>query len=129
MTCTALAAGLVLACTCFFGGELLASVFTNDQASILYAAQYLKGFAADMLVGCTVLMLLGYCNGSGHSKFVMLQGLFGAFCVRIPVVLLLGTLSDVTLVHLGLGCAAASYSSLLLCVGFFVFRYRSKTMK
>lgn len=113
----------------FFGGELLASVFTSDPASILYTAQYLKGFAADMLVGCTVLMLLGYFNGSGHSKFVMLQGLFSAFCVRIPAVLLLSMQSDVTLVHLGLGCAAASYSSLLLCVGFLFFRRRSKTMK
>lgn len=129
MTCTALMVGLLLALICFFGGELLASIFINDQASILYAAQYLKGFAADMLVGCTVLMLLGYFNGSGHSKFVMLQGLFSAFCVRIPVVLFLSAQADVTLVHLGLGCAAASYSSLLLCVAFLLFHRRSKTMK
>lgn len=129
MTCTAMGAGLLLALTCFFGGELLSSVFTNDRASILYATQYLKGFAADMLVSCTVLMLLGYFNGSGHSKFVMLQGLFSAFCVRIPVVLFLSTQSDVTLVHLGLGCAAASYSSLLLCVGFFALLHRQRTIR
>lgn len=120
MVFTTLGAGVLLSALCFFGGEMLASIFTNDAESIMYAAQYLKGFAADMLVGCLVLMMLGYFNGSGHSTFVMIQGLFSAFCIRIPVVLVLSKMADVTLVHLGLGCAAASYSSLIICTVFYI---------
>lgn len=127
MVFTTLGAGVILAALCFFGGSLLAGIFTNDADSILYAAQYLKGFAADMLVGCTVLMMLGYFNGCGHSTFVMFQGLFSAFCVCIPAVLLLSKLPDVTLAHLGLGCAAASYSSLMICVAFFFVINRKKS--
>lgn len=119
-------AEVVLAALCFFGGEILASIFTSDADFIMYAAQYLKGFAADMLVGCKLLMMLGYFNGSGHSTSVMLQGLFSAFCIRIPVALLLGKLADVTLAHLGLGRAAATYSSLILCVIFYVVISRKK---
>ena len=80
MVFTTLGAGVALAALCFFGGELLAGIFTSDADSIMYAAQYLKGFSADILL----------------SKF-----------------------AGATLVHLGLGCAAASYSSyprsILLC--------------
>ena len=117
---TTLGAGVLLSALCFFGGEMLASIFTNDADSIMYAAQYLKGFAADMLVGCLVLMMLGYFNGSGRSTFVMIQGLFSAFCIRIPVVFVLSKMANVTLVHLGLGCAAASYSSLIICTVFYI---------
>lgn len=120
MIFTTAGAGALLAVLCFFGGGMLASIFTNDAETIMYAAQYLKGFAADMLVGCTVLMMLGYFNGSGHSTFVMFQGLFSAFCIRIPAVLLLSKMANVTLVHLGLGCAAASYSSLIICIVFYM---------
>ena len=120
MIFTTAGAGALLAVLCFFGGGMLASIFTNDAETIMYAAQYLKGFAADMLVGCTVLMMLGYFNGSGHSAFVMFQGLFSAFCIRIPAVLLLSKMANVTLVHLGLGCAAASYSSLIICIVFYM---------
>lgn len=120
MVFTTIGAGIFLAVLCFFGGETLAAIFTKDAESIMYAAQYLKGFAADMLIGCTVLMMLGYFNGSGHSTFVMFQGLFSAFCIRIPTVLLLSKMANVTLIHLGLGCAAASYSSLIICIVFYM---------
>lgn len=116
MMLTAIGVGIALAALCFFGGGALASVFTKDPDSIMYAAQYMKGFAADMLAGCCVLLMLGYFNGSGHSTFVMIQGLFSAFCIRIPAVLLLNRLPGVTLIHLGLGCAAATYSSLIICI-------------
>lgn len=129
MVYTTLGAGVFLAALCFFGGGMLASIFTNDTQSILYAAQYLKGFAADMLIGCTMLMMLGYFNGTGHSTFVMFQGLFSAFCIRIPVVLVLSKMANVTPVHLGLGCAAASYSSLIICVVFFIICKQRKRIR
>ena len=75
MVPTTLGTGLLLAALCFFGGSGLARIFATDAATIYYAAGYLKGFAADVLIGCLVLMMLGCFNGGGHSTFVMLQGL------------------------------------------------------
>ena len=75
MVPTTLGTGLLLAALCFFGGSGLARISATDAATIYYAAEYLKGFAGDMLIGCLVLMMLGYFNGEGHSTFVMLQGL------------------------------------------------------
>lgn len=128
MSASALCAGALLALLCFFGGRAMAGIFTTDADTIAYAAEYLRGFAADMLIGCLLLMMLGYFNGSGHSGFVMVQGLVGAFAVRIPVVLLLAKWDRVRLFHLGLGCAAASYASLLLCLAFYCRLNRKKRM-
>ena len=75
MVPTTLGTGLLLAVLCFFGGPGLARIFATDAATIYYAAGYLKGVAADVLIGCLVLMMLGCFNGGGHSTFVMLQGL------------------------------------------------------
>jgi Na+-driven multidrug efflux pump len=58
---------------------------------------YLKGFSLDCLFGSLLLMLLGFFNGMGHSNFVMIQGLVGAFIIRIPVVLAIGTMVNITL--------------------------------
>ena len=51
MVPTTLGTGLLLAARCFFGGRGLARIFATDAATIYYAAEYLKGFAADVLIG------------------------------------------------------------------------------
>ena len=43
-----------------------------------------------------------------HTKFVMIQGLIGAFCVRIPVSFLMSRWEPVTLFHIGLGIPCAT---------------------
>jgi Na+-driven multidrug efflux pump len=61
-------------------------------------------------------MLLGFFNGMGHSNFVMIQGLVGAFLIRIPVVLAIGTMENANLTMLGAGCASATCGALILCL-------------
>lgn len=121
MAATALCAGAALALLCVFAGRWMAGLFTTDEATIRYAADYLRGFSVDMLIGCLLLMMLGYFNGSGHSGFVMLQGLIGGFAVRIPVVLMISQQESAGLMQLGLGCATASYASLFLCIAFYLW--------
>ncbi|MCD8300790.1 MAG: hypothetical protein LUC41_06430 [Clostridiales bacterium] len=80
--------------------------------------------ALDCLVGCTALTMIGYFNGSGHSTFVMIQGLIGAFLVRIPIVLLLSRWQGVTLFHIGLGGAMATVTTLVLSIIFYLVKGR-----
>jgi Na+-driven multidrug efflux pump len=116
MVATTCVPGLVLACITIFGGSILASVFTSDKEAIMYASMYLKGFSLDCLFGSLLLMLLGFFNGMGHSNFVMIQGLVGAFIIRIPVVLAIGNMQTANLTMLGAGCASATCGALILCV-------------
>jgi putative MATE family efflux protein len=126
MVATTCVTGLVLACITIFGGSILASVFTSDKEAIAYAAMYLKGFSLDCLFGSLLLMLLGFFNGMGHSNFVMIQGLVGAFIIRIPVVLAIGNMQTANLTMLGAGCASATCGALILCVIYYFAKVRKE---
>ncbi len=128
MLTTSLCVGVALALLCEFGGSMMASIFTNDAETIYYAAQYLKGYALDCLICASMLTLLGYFNGCGHSTLVLIQGLIGSFVVRIPIILLLQNYEGVTLTHLGLGCSSATVASMIICTGYLIVKTKKDTM-
>jgi putative MATE family efflux protein len=129
MLLTAAGVGICLSLFAFFGGELLAKIFTNDKQTIYFAAQYLKGFALDCLISCATLTFLGFFNGLGHSAFVMIQGLIGAFAVRIPVVLIMGDMPNAGMVGLGLASSTATCAMLILGVVFYFVKIRKSLNK
>lgn len=56
----------------------------------------------------------------------MLQGIVGAFCVRVPVVLLTSRLPGTSLFHIGLATPASSLFQIALCVVFMLCRMRGE---
>jgi Na+-driven multidrug efflux pump len=126
MVATTFLTGILLSCLTIFGGNILASVFTGDKEAIAYASMYLKGFSLDCLFGSLLLMMLGFFNGMGHANFVMIQGLVGAFLIRIPVVLAIGHLGNANLTILGIGCASATCGALILCIGYYFMKVRKE---
>lgn len=113
---TALAAGIVMGALAFFGGSILSGIFTNEPLVIANAHAYLKAYAIDCLLTAILFCFVGYFNGCGRTALVMVQGVVGAFCVRIPVVYLMSRLENVTLFHIGLGTPISSVVQILLCV-------------
>ena len=63
-------------------------------------------------------------NGIGQAKFVMLQGIAGAFGVRVPVSYLMSLRPDTSLFKIGLATPMSSVVQLLLCLGFMVILNR-----
>ena len=63
-------------------------------------------------------------NGIGQTKFVMLQGIAGAFRVRVPVSYLMSIRPDTSLFKIGLATPMSSVVQLLLCLGFMVILNR-----
>lgn len=124
---TALMAGAAMGLLAFFGGSLLSSIFSNDAAVIAASHSYLKAYAIDCLLTAIFFCFIGYFNGCEKSLFVMIQGLVGAFGVRIPVVYFMSRLPGVTLFQIGLGTPASSIVQVFLCVG--AFLYYEKKMK
>ena len=86
----------------FFGGEMLSSVFAKDRAVIAESAAYLKGFAPDCILTCILFSSIGYFNGNGKSMPVMIQGISSAFCIRIPISVLMAGLPETSLTYVGL---------------------------
>lgn len=99
---TGCSAGVVIFLAGFFAGGTLSSVFTNDTEVIAQSAAYLKGFSADCILTCVLFSSIGYFNGYGKSLPVMIQGMTSAFCIRIPVSILMSKLPGASLMMVGL---------------------------
>ena len=73
--------GIVMFAITFFHGDILAGIFSSDPEVIAAAADYLKAYAIDCLFTAIFFCYTGFYNGIGRTRFVMIQGILGAFCV------------------------------------------------
>ena len=124
-----LVVGVFMAWLSFFHGDLLAGLFARDEAVIAAAADYLKAYAIDCLLVSVMFCMIGYFNGYGKTLFVMLQGIAGAFGVRIPVSLIMSRIKPVSLFKVGLATPCSSVVQIILCVGYFLLLSRRKPKK
>ncbi|HIS46212.1 MAG TPA: MATE family efflux transporter [Candidatus Scybalocola faecigallinarum] len=117
---TALCVGTVMFLIGCFGGSLLSAIFSTDAQVIAASASYLRSFSLDCIITCVLFCFMGYFNGCGRTKFVMIQGLIGAFGVRIPLsYLICRTVGSLFL--MGFATPAASLVSGIICI--FYYRY------
>ena len=101
----------------FFHGNVLSGIFSSDALVIEAAADYLKAYAIDCMFTAIFFCYIGFYNGIGMTKFVMLQGIVGAFCVRVPVSWLMSRRAGATLFDIGLATPFSSILQLVLCLG------------
>lgn len=124
---SSLAAGIVMFYAAFFHGNLLSGMFAKDAAVVLAAWDYLKAYAVDCLLTAFLFCFIGYFNGCGCTTFVMVQGVLGAFFVRLPIAWLMSRRLPVSLFHIGLATPCSSAVQVLLCLAFFfLLRRRQK---
>ena len=119
----------VIAYFSFFHGDLLAGIFTSDQQLITYAWEYLKSYSIDTLLVSFLFCFIGYFTGVGRTTFCMIQGLIGAFLVRVPVSWLMSRRVPVSLFHIGLATPCSTFVQILLCVGFLLIVRRKMNIK
>ena len=116
--------GVVMFQITFFHGNLLAGIFSSDTEVVLAAADYLKAYAIDCLFTAIFFCYTGFYNGIGKTRFVMIQGILGAFFVRVPVSYIMSIQPDASLFHIGLATPMSSILQLVLCVGFMLILQR-----
>lgn len=123
---SSLVVGAVMGYLSFFHGDLLAGLFAKDAAVISAAAEYLKAYAIDCLLTSFLFCFIGFFNGTGNTIFVMLQGIIGAFGVRLPVSWIVSRQAGANLFHIGLATPASSLVQIILCGLFFVITLRKQ---
>ena len=116
--------GVVMFLITFFHGNLLAGIFSSDTEVVLAAADYLKAYAIDCLFTAIFFCYTGFYNGIGKTRFVVIQGILGAFFVRVPVSYIMSIQPDASLFHIGLATPMSSILQLVLCVGFMLILQR-----
>ena len=105
---------IVMFAVTFWRGDLLSGIFANDPEVILASADYLKAYAIDCLLTCFLFCFIGFFNGLGMTRFVMIQGIIGAFLVRIPVAFLMSRQVPVSLFHVGLATPCSTILQVVL---------------
>ncbi|MCM1126016.1 MAG: MATE family efflux transporter [Lachnospiraceae bacterium] len=118
---TSILAGIVMFSVSFFHGDVLASIFSNDREVIFQASDYLKAYGIDCLLTAELFCFNGYFSGLGRTTFVMLQGIFSAFCIRIPVSWAVSRIAGASLFQIGLGIPASTIVQILICMVFWVY--------
>ena len=123
---TSLVCGVFMFYLSFFHGNLLSGIFSTDEAVIMASWDYLKAYGIDCLFTAVLFCMVGFFNGCGRTTFVMIQGVVGAFLVRIPVSLLMSKIEPVSLFNVGLATPTSTVVQIILCIGYFIFL--SKTL-
>lgn len=129
-TAVSFAIGVAMFALTFFHGDVLASIFSSDHEVVLAAADYLKAYAIDCMFTAIFFCYVGFYNGIGQTKFVMMQGIIGAFFVRVPVSYIISGQPNASLFHIGLATPMSSIVQLVLCLLFmcYIKKYGKKTL-
>ena len=118
---TAFLAGIVMGYVSFFHGDFLSGIFAKDSQVIFASHSYLKAYAIDCMLTPFLFCFIGYFNGCEKTLFVMIQGLVGAFCVRIPVAFFVSKLANASLFQIGLATPISSTVQIIMCLLAFYF--------
>ena len=114
---TSLCVALVMGYLAGFQGQCLARLFAGDNQEVIWnATEFLKAYAIDTFLTSYMFCMCGYFNGYGKTKFVMLQGIIGAFCVRIPVSYLMSLERPVSVFHIAMAAPSSTFVQIILCM-------------
>ena len=105
----------------FFHGDMMSAIFAKDQEVIAAAADYLRAYAVDCLFTCFLFCFIGFYNGMEYTRFVMIQGIIGAFLVRVPVSFIMSKWEPVSLFHIGLATPCSTVIQIIMCFGCLIY--------
>ncbi|WP_028516377.1 MATE family efflux transporter [Ruminococcus flavefaciens] len=112
--------GIVMFIIAFFHGDMLSGIFSNKPDTVAAAWDYLKAYAIDCLFTCFLFCFVGFYNGIEKTKFVMIQGICGAFLVRIPVAFLMQHFGGGSLFKIGLATPCSTILQIILCFAVYI---------
>ena len=119
--------GIVMFFVAFFHGDILSGIFSNKPDTIAAAWDYLKAYAIDCLFTCFLFCFVGFYNGIEKTKFVMAQGICGAFLVRIPVAFFMQKTGGGSLFKIGLATPCSTVLQIIMCFIAYIIFTKNRT--
>lgn len=117
--------GVVMFFLAFFHGDMLSGIFSNKPDTVAAAWNYLKAYAIDCLFTCFLFCFIGFYNGIEKTKFVMIQGICGAFLVRIPVAFFMQQTGNGSLFRIGLATPCSTVLQIIMCFALYIHFIKS----
>lgn len=124
--------GAIVSIIIFFFGESLSTIFIdktieNATETIKDSGLFLKTTSMECFLFCIAYCFMGYLNGRGKTRFVMIQGLCAIFLVKIPYLYLATYVMEPNLFNMGLALVFSALFSLIAClIYFFIFKHKEK---
>ena len=84
------------------------SVFTRDREVIATAVNYLRSYKYEYLFCSLAFCISGFVNGTGHTRFTLINNFVSTFIVRVPLVFLFSRIEGATLFTIGIALPIAS---------------------
>lgn len=112
--------GIAMTAMAVFGGQLLASLFTDNAAYQLKTAEYLQGYALEAIVTSVLFSFIGYYSGHNQTLFVLLQGMAQTFLVRLPMAFAMSKMFTDSLVYIGAAAPTATVFGILINLIYFL---------
>ena len=111
---------LIFAAMAIFPAQIIGS-FTKDAAVVAAGVDYLTYFKFDCMLFTLAFCVIGYINGTGHTRFTLIINIIASFAVRLPLIWYLSRLPGATLKTISLGLPSASLVQFLLGLAFLFF--------
>lgn len=118
--------GLFVAVGIFLRGDIVAAIFSDDEAVIARAAEFMKGFAPEAFLTSVLFSFMGYFNAHSKSVFVMLMGILQSLLVRLPLSYYMSMRPGANLTGVGIAAPTATVFGILLGLGYFFYLRKKK---
>ena len=93
--------------------EKMVGIFTTDRGVIDAGVQYYAGYKYDYLLCALVFCVNGFINGTGRTRFTLINNAVSTYAVRIPLCILAGSVWNAGLYGVGWALPAASLVQLI----------------
>lgn len=113
--------GIAMTAVAFFGGQFLASFFTDNVPYQMKASEYLQGFSLEAIVTSVLFSFIGYYNGHNKTLFVMFQGMAQSFLVRLPMAYIMSKIIPDSLIYIGAAAPTATVFGIIINLAYFMY--------
>jgi putative MATE family efflux protein len=121
--------GIIMFCLTYFAGDFLAGLFDDDAEIIASTQSYLRGVSWEYLIIPMIFCFLGFFNGIGKTRFVLLEGLVSSFLFRIPLSYYFSRLPGTNMHTIALAVPLSAVVSLVMCTGYYIYVKRKRILE
>ena len=99
--------------------ERVIGLFTKDAGVVAEGLRYYAGYKYEYLLCALIFCVHGFLNGTGHTRFTLVNNIVSTYVIRLPACFLVWVLWDAGLLGIGWALPLASLVQLIAAYAFY----------